>query len=143
MLLHRVNSNARCEQIAPLVEYPPMATKPKKRNKKPRKPRKPLEQWQLDDAAKLEKIFQRKKLISNGKLTQLDFGATSEIGTQGAVWQYIRGRIPLNVTACYKFARSLGCYICEFSPTLADQILQYAELARPDGKPSKVTAKST
>lgn len=54
-----------------------------------------------------------------GKPSQEDFGATYDIGTQGAVWRFINGRDPLSLKAARGFAIGLGCRIEEFSPRLA------------------------
>lgn len=52
--------------------------------------------------------------------TQTDFGATYGIGTQGAVWQFLRNKRPLNMKAAIGFAKGLGVPIRSFSPRLAD-----------------------
>jgi SOS-response transcriptional repressor LexA len=79
--------------------------------------RKPLEPWQLEDAARLRALFG-----ARAKMSQEKFGQTYSIGTQGAVWQYLEGRIPLNIAVALKFAEGLGCKVDEISPTLASQI---------------------
>jgi hypothetical protein len=77
------------------------------------KARKPLEQWQIDDAARLRALFEQRS-----ELSQAAFGAEYEIGSQGVVWQYLTGHIPLNLPAVVKFARGLGTSVAEISPTL-------------------------
>lgn len=52
-------------------------------------------------------------------MTQEEFGATYNIGTQGMVWQYMNGHRPLNVEAAAKFARGLRCTIQDISPEMA------------------------
>ena len=86
-----------------------MTEKPKKTR------RKPLEPWQLDEAKRLKMIFENHP----GKLTQDEFAARYGLGTQGLVWQYLNGIIPLNIEAAIKFARALNCKIEDFSPSLA------------------------
>lgn len=56
-------------------------------------------------------------------------GATQETAadflgfkTQGAVSQYLNGRIPLNLQVASGFARLMGCQIADFSPRLAKQL---------------------
>lgn len=80
--------------------------------------RKPLERWQLEDAARLKALFSR-----HSKLSQEKFGETYGIGTQGAVWQYLEGRTPLNLRAALKFAEGLGCSPEEISPRLAAELV--------------------
>jgi SOS-response transcriptional repressor LexA len=79
--------------------------------------RKPLERWQLDDARRLKRLFNE-----HAKMSQEKFGQAHGIGTQGAVWQYLEGRIPLNLSVALKFAEGLGCSLREISPHLADQL---------------------
>lgn len=76
-----------------------------------------LKGWQIEDAKRLRKLFEERS-----KLSQAEFGATFGIGTQGAVWQYLRGRRPLNPKAANGFARGLEVTIQDISPTLATQI---------------------
>jgi len=65
--------------------------------------RKPLEDWQMQDAARLRKLF-----VARATLNQSDFGAEYELGSQGAVWQYLNGHIPLNLAAALKFLRRIA-----------------------------------
>lgn len=80
--------------------------------------RKQLAPWQLADAARLKRLFETRQ----SKSSQAEFGAKHGIGTQGAVWQYLNGQIPLNLAAALKFARGIGCALEEISPTLASQV---------------------
>lgn len=73
--------------------------------------------WQLEEAAALAKLFAEKADIS-----QAEFGAKYEIGSQGMVWQYLNGHRPLNIGAATAFATGLGVKIPEFSPRLAADI---------------------
>lgn len=79
--------------------------------------RKPVEPWQIDDAARLKTLFK-----THSTMSQLEFGATHDIGTQSAVGQYLNGARPLNVAVALKFARGLGVPVSAFSPTIATQI---------------------
>jgi len=59
-------------------------------------------------------------LASNHGLTQAAFGATFEIGNQGAVWQCLNAKqMPISLKAAQGFARGLRCEISDFSPRLA------------------------
>jgi SOS-response transcriptional repressor LexA len=79
--------------------------------------RKPLERWQLNDAARLKKLF-----ADRAKMSQEKFGQQFGVGTQGAVWQYLEGRIPLNLPVALKFAQGLECALRDISPKLADEL---------------------
>jgi transcriptional regulator with XRE-family HTH domain len=84
------------------------------------KKRKPLEAWQKQDAERLKKIFDARP---EPQTSQAAFAMDNGIGTtQGAVWQYVNGVIPLNMLVAAKFAKGLGCNVRDFSPRLADQI---------------------
>lgn len=78
--------------------------------------RKPLAQWQLEDAERLRARFDAQSL------SQQEFGGALGIGSQGAVWQYLNGKIALNLPVAIKFARGLGCSVEDISPTLAAQL---------------------
>lgn len=73
-----------------------------------------MQEWQIQDAARLKRLWNEKK-----PGTQAAFGADFEIGNQAAVWQYLNARIPLNLDAAQKFAKGLKVDVAEFSPTLA------------------------
>lgn len=81
---------------------------------------KPLENWQREDAARLKQLL----ACREPRLSQADFGAQFDIGSQGMVWQYVAGRRPLNIKAATAFARGLGVSVDAFSPTIAAQIAQ-------------------
>lgn len=85
-----------------------------------------LEQWQIDDAARLKKLFER-----SGH-TQSWFGAEYEIGNQAMVGQYLNAKRPLNFKAACKFAKGLKINIDDFSPMLAEQIREMNTLVAPD-----------
>jgi hypothetical protein len=86
------------------------------------KKKQPLLPWQVEDAARLDALFQKRK----EKTSQEKFGADYDIGSQGMVWQYLKGHRPLNIKAAEAFARGLGVKIEDFSPTLAEQIKKAA-----------------
>lgn len=77
-----------------------------------------LEQWQIEDAARLKTLFNERK----GKLSQGEFGSRYDIGSQGMVWQYLNARRPLNIKAAAAFARGLDVDVSEFSPKLAAEM---------------------
>lgn len=79
------------------------------------KPKKPLEPWQVQDAARLLRIWTE----TPNRPTQAQFGEMYGLGSQGNVHQYLHGIIPLNLVAAGKFATGLKCDIGDFSPTLA------------------------
>lgn len=81
-----------------------------------------LEQWQIDDAARLKQIFER------SEYTQEAFGIEYEIGNQAMVGQYLNAKRPLNLAAVGKFANGLKISIDEISPTLAIQIRELSYL---------------
>ena len=85
---------------------------------------------------------ERLKAIYNGEphngkpegLTQADFGAKYDIGAQAVVWQYLNGRIPLNLRAATGFARGLKRKIADFSPRLAAEA---AKLTSGESQPEQ------
>ena len=83
-------------------------------------PAKPLTQEQLDDAARLKAIFERIK-ESNPSVTQESVAAACGWKTQGTVSQYVNGKIPLNLSALFKFCEVFGVQPEEISPSLARQ----------------------
>lgn len=90
--------------------------------------RKPLEPWQLEDAARLRRLWDDKRPTVAGRpMTQEEFAADYLNGTQGLLFQYISGRIPLNLDAALKFSAGLQVKIAEFSPTWAERLRQAAE----------------
>lgn len=88
---------------------------------------KSLEQWQLEDAARLKALFDRR----TSKISQAEFGEKFGIGSQGMVWQYLAGRRPLNIEAAAAFAGGLEVGIDEFSPTIAERVREAARFAAP------------
>jgi transcriptional regulator with XRE-family HTH domain len=55
-------------------------------------------------------------------MSQAEFGAVFDLGSQGMVWQYLNGYTPLNYDAAAKFARGLRCKIRDFSAEMADEL---------------------
>lgn len=79
--------------------------------------RKPIDTEQAEVAARLKALFQK-----NTTLSQQEFGLLYDIGTQGAVWQYLNGVRPLNISAALRFARRLNCHVSDFSPRLGAEL---------------------
>lgn len=93
----------------------------------PKKPRKPLEPEQIEDARRLRLLWDKRP---EPQISQAKFAADNGLGdTQGIVWQYISGTIPLNLAAAIKFARGLRCRVQDFSPTLAAHLSPAQEVA--------------
>ena len=90
--------------------------------------RKPLSQTPQDDAARLKRLYNERTSLS-----QAEFGARFDIGNQGAVWQYLNGRRPLNMKAAKGFASGLGVNIEDFSPSIA-QTIKAAEMWTGDSE---------
>lgn len=97
-----------------------------------------LQPWQVEDAKRLDRLYQGK----TEKISQDKFGADFGLGTQGMVSQYLKARRPLNIKAAEAFARGLGVKIEAFSPNLAEQIKKAAgAVAVKDRKFSAETLK--
>lgn len=118
MLVHEVNSVARCGWNRGASRLPPMA----------KRARKELEPWQQQDAARLRALWLKAK-SADPDLSQRKFAEDNHIGdeSQGIVWQYINGAIPLNLDVAVKFADGLNCDVRDFSPTLADRRTKLTE----------------
>lgn len=87
-----------------------MATKKVKRT--------PLTPDQIADAARLKELY----TSTPHGLSQAEFGARYEIGSQGMVWQYLNAHTALNAKAASGFATGLGCKVSAFSPRLGAEI---------------------
>lgn len=83
---------------------------------------KALEDWQMEDARRLKALFDARE----PKISQAEFGAQYDIGSQGMVWQYVAARRPLNIKAATAFARGLGVNVEEISPKIATEIASAA-----------------
>lgn len=109
MLFTQVNSIARCAFNSAARKVPDMGK------------RKALETWQLEDADRLKKLYDERVQVS-----QATFANDSGIGTtQGSVWQYLAGKIPLNMEVLLKFCVALKAKAVEISPTLAKPLQEY------------------
>ncbi|WP_292041507.1 LexA family transcriptional regulator [Massilia sp. UBA6681] len=97
-------------------------------------PAQPLTPEQLEDAARLKKLFlswQQQQKEAGSAVSQE--AAAERLGfNQSALSQYLNGRIPLNVDASRKFSELLGRPVSEFSPRLHDQLKEYASSVLPD-----------
>lgn len=102
MLLNIVNSPARCRSNSAAINC---------------RMDKELENWQIEDAARLRKLFAEKTTKS-----QAAFGQDFDIGTQGMVWQYLNARRALNLDALFKFAQGLEVEPKAISPTLWQKV---------------------
>lgn len=89
--------------------------------------RTPITPEQMADSARLKALFNQRK---NG-LSQADFGAKFDIGSQGMVWQYLNGYTALNAKAAAGFAAGLGCKVSDFSPQLASDIETLSQSQNP------------
>lgn len=92
-------------------------SRPSKLDAVARETRKQPERWQVEDARRLKALFAERAGMSQEK-----FGQSHGIGTQGAVWQYLEGKIPLNLPVALKFARGLDCPLSAISPTLSAEL---------------------
>lgn len=133
MLFPAVNSFARCDATSETSKVPAMGSKE----------RKPLEAWQQEDAARLRAIYEGKK----GELHLTQDGLAYDMGvTQGAVWQYLDGKIPLSIESAARFAKVLKCLIADISPKLTerikDQVLPVLGGTDPSKRPAKHTDRS-
>ncbi len=97
-------------------------------------PAQPLTPEQLEDAARLKKLFlswQQQQKEADSPVSQA--AAAEQLGfNQSALSQYLNGKIPLNVAAATKFAELLGQQISDFSPRLHEQLMAYASSMLPD-----------
>lgn len=112
--------------VTPIVNSGTRCTSYKRRyyssmtRKEPRKAK--IEPIHVEESEALARLFKQ-----HSKLSQAAFGAEYDLGTQGNVWQYLKARSPLNISAAVKFANGLGVDVRDFSPRLADEIDQLIE----------------
>jgi len=92
-----------------------------------RMPAKPLTPEQKQDAARLAAIFEKRK--AEDGLTQAVLADILGYSVQSAVSQYLKARIPLNVSAAIKFAGGLRCRVADFSPSIQSEIDKIAAFA--------------
>lgn len=102
-------------------------------------PAKPLTDEQKRDAARLKAIFEQRKR-DDPSLTQEKLAFLCEWKTQGAVNQYLLGKIPLNMAALVKFSRVLEVSPGEISPTLAGEMEKMAAAVVTDRKKENATS---
>jgi len=69
------------------------------------------------ESDKLKVIWKK----NNPGLTQVEFGEKYDIGSQGAVYQFLNGLVPISMKAAIGFAEGLRCQISDFSPRLAKE----------------------
>lgn len=85
-------------------------------------PAKPLSQEQIEDAQRLKDAFERQQW-RGPRLTQEQLAHICGWKTQGTVYQYLSGKIPLNPKALAKFSKALEVTPEMISPTLAKYIV--------------------
>lgn len=85
-------------------------------------PAKPLSEEQIQDAHRLRKEYERVR-DERGGLTQEQLAFMCGWKTQGAVFQYISGKIPLNPKALIKFSKALEVDPKSISPNLSKYIV--------------------
>lgn len=85
-------------------------------------PAKPLSKEQLEDASRLRHIYDRLRYEGRAP-TQEELAYRCGWTTQGAVYQYIAGKIPLNPKALIKFSKALGVKPESISPELSKYIV--------------------
>ena len=76
-----------------------------------------LEPWQEDASRRLLDLWQRRP--ADQRLSQAEFAARYDIGTQGNLWQYLPAKRPLNLETAIKFATGLGVQLADISPQFA------------------------
>lgn len=89
--------------------------------------KRPLTEAELKECAALKAIYLRVK--DETKLTQEAAASALGLGTQGAVSQYLNGRIALNLNVAIGFANLLGCMIADFSPRLARMVSEHGTIS--------------
>lgn len=124
MLFPQVNSNACCNATSAASSLIRMAKKRK------------MQEWQVEDALRLKAIWESLK-----PTTQEKFAADYELGSQGALWQYINGVIPLNLEATIKFAQGLNIKVRDISPTYAEFLSRLPRAEEPPLPPKTIAEK--
>lgn len=93
---------------------------------------------QTAEARRLTELFKEK----SGGMSQEEFGARYNIGTQGMMWQLLNGRRPLNLKAAVGFAQGLNIPLDVVSPTIAEEVRSAAQLLSDSPIPSAVAPHS-
>lgn len=83
--------------------------------------RRPLTEQEQKEAELLRRAWENYKLKNKGA-TQAWLAAEAGIGTQGAVGQYLLGKIPLNVEALFAICRVIQTPPSSISPRLTQQL---------------------
>jgi hypothetical protein len=78
-----------------------------------------LTERQIEDAKRLDRLWNERKPEG---MTQERFGLEYDMGTQGNVNLYLKGKAKLNLYAVGQFAKVLKVKIDDISPDLADQV---------------------
>lgn len=126
MLLSEVNSKASCDYFSGANNCP-MSTRSNADT---------ISKTPEEDAARL------REMMKSCGMTQTEFAAEYEIGSQAQLWQYLnpttkKGR-PLNITAAIGFARGLKRPVSDFSPSLQeviDRISRFSSSGEPQAVP--------
>lgn len=82
--------------------------------------RRALTPAELEEARQLRSIYESKK--RELRLTQEKLAELMGFGTQGAVSQYLRGRIPMSNEVLLKFAYHLEFNPCEIRPDIFEDL---------------------
>lgn len=90
-------------------------------NKMANMKRRELTEEEMTEAERLASAWSAYKAENKGA-TQTWLGAETGIGSQGAVGQYLRGAIPLNIEALMAFCRVIGADPYFISPRLAERV---------------------
>lgn len=96
-------------------------------------------QEHLEEARRLREIWDR----TPDRGTQESFGARYGIGSQSAVGFFLNGKTPLSLKAAKGFARGLGVPISDFSPRLAKEINDVAQVVLTTPRHHYVSDRST
>lgn len=89
-------------------------------------PAKPLTELQKAESAKLRELFtkwQHDVAQRDGKKPSQLYAAEQLEITQGALNQYLNGKIPLNMDAALNFAKLLECEVLDFSESIHNEII--------------------
>jgi len=84
---------------------------------------------QQQEANRLNAIFNARKREFG--FSQETFGFDNGLGSQQVVWQYLNGRMTLNLAAAVRFAQGLLCSVSDFSPRIAKDIESLGLTLRP------------
>lgn len=88
------------------------------------KDRRPLTEEEKKTAARLKEIYVREKADWKARGRSLTYQVMAEqldVGTPGAIGQYMNANIPLNFENAIKFARFFNVSLKDISPRLAEQ----------------------